>query len=181
VVVKGLPAGTPSLRFVAGVTNLADGRLVTVLDPGQIIEKALSQHSPAPGSVVSPTRPTVLVVDDSVTSRTMVAELLEQSGYRALTAHDGENALAVLRGQQVALVVSDVEMPNIDGYGLVRRIRSSPDTANIPVILVTSLGDAGDRARGAAAGANAYIVKKDFDPEAFLSIISEQLEHHTQR
>jgi len=73
----------------------------------------------------------------------------------------------------VNLIVSDVEMPVLDGLGLCQRVRQTPQLANVPIILVTSLGEKHELARGAEAGATAYIVKKNFDPGAFLEIVSD--------
>ena len=171
VVVKGLAQGTPKLRFVAGATSLGDGRLVTVLDPAALMKEAAGVAVEAPAPEVR--RTCVLVVDDALTSRTMIASLLERSGYHALLAHDGNAALAVLGREHVDLVVADVEMPNLDGMEMTRRIRASPALARLPVILLTSLDAPEDRARGAAAGANAFLVKKDFEPQAFLGLVAE--------
>jgi two-component system chemotaxis sensor kinase CheA len=103
----------------------------------------------------------------------MVASVLERAGYRTLMAPDGEAASTILEHEAVDLVVSDVEMPALDGLGLTRRIRSSPVLAATPVILLTSLDSPEDRARGADAGANGYIFKRAFDPGAFLSMVTD--------
>ncbi len=172
-VVKSLSPGTPRLEFVAGATTLADGRVATLLDPNALVEAAL--RSTAAGATVE--RGTVLVADDSLTSRALIAATLERAGYRTLVECDAPAALATLQRERVDLVIADVEMPGaIDGIGLVREIRASPRLKHMPVILVTSLGAAEDRARGAQAGANAYVVKKDFDPAHLLQLAADYLE-----
>jgi two-component system chemotaxis sensor kinase CheA len=170
MVVKAPAAGTPPLRFVAGATTLADGRLVTVLDPPALVDAAsgLKLLVAAERKVA-----TVLVVDDSLTSRAMIVLLLEQRGLRTLTAHDGEAAWAMLQRESVDLVVTDVEMPRLDGLGLTRRIRARAGGAHLPVILLTSLESAESRARGAESGADAYFVKQAFEPGAFLSRVAD--------
>lgn len=172
VVVKGLAAGTPTLAFVSGATSLADGRLVTVLEPNALVIAATSRNAVVerPGATAART---VLVADDSLTSRTMVASVLERAGYRTFLAHDGEAAFTLLSQEAISLVVSDVEMPVLDGLGLVRRMRASERFARVPVLLLTSLDAALDRARGAEAGANGYLVKHSFDPGAFLTLVSQ--------
>ncbi|HZH03783.1 MAG TPA: response regulator, partial [Myxococcaceae bacterium] len=176
VVVKGLGAGTPRLTFVAGATSLADGKLVTVLEPGALMEAAAAATARGVAPQRTTRTATILVADDSLTTRTMMASVLERAGYKTVMAHDGAYAASLLGQQAFDLVVSDVEMPNLDGFGLVKYLRSGAQHAQVPAILVTSLNTPEDRARGAEAGANAYIVKKDFDPSAFLALVSECLE-----
>jgi two-component system chemotaxis sensor kinase CheA len=172
MVVKAPAAGTPPMRFVAGATTLADGRLVTVLDPPALVEAAgllkLAVAADKPQA-------TVLVVDDSLTSRAMVASVLEQRGLRTLTAHDGEAAWAVLQQHHVDLVVSDVEMPRLDGLALVQRIRARGTRPDLPCLLLTSLESPEIRAAGAQAGADGYFVKQRFEPAAFLSMVADLL------
>jgi two-component system chemotaxis sensor kinase CheA len=176
VVVKGLAPGTPHLPFVAGATSLADGRLVTVLEPSALVDAAAKSSAVGRMSRQSERPATVLVADDSLTTRMMISSVLDRAGYRTLLAQDGANAYRILMQEKVDLVVSDVEMPVLDGFSLVRQIRGSPSLASLPVILVTSLGSGEDRARGAEAGADGYVVKKDFDPGAFLSMVVDFLE-----
>lgn len=180
LVVKSVVVGTPHLRFVTGASNLADGRLVAVLDPVQLMEAATSS-SQAKASGPRGQKKTVLVADDSLTSRTLVSSVLEQAGYRVILAYDGDNAFQLLQGHAVDLVVSDVEMPVLDGYGLVKRIRASAATSSLPAILITSLSAPEDRARGAEAGANAYIVKSEFNPPTFLGMVADLLGHSKAR
>jgi two-component system chemotaxis sensor kinase CheA len=172
-VVKSLAPGTPRLEFVSGATTLADGCVVTVLEPMALLEAALRSAAVSSGTE----KGTVLVADDSLTSRALIASTLERAGYRTLVDVDGPSALATLQRERVDLVVADVEMPGaIDGIGLVREIRASQRLSHLPVILVTSLGGEEDRARGAQAGANAYVVKKDFDPAHLLQLVADYLE-----
>lgn len=169
VVVKGLAPGTPRLPLVSGATTLADGRLVTVLDPAALFFAA--QGSRAAKSGPAGRKATVLVVDDALTSRTLLASVLERAGMQTVLAADGEAALASLTSGDIDLVVTDLEMPNLDGIGLVRRIRAHPQWSTLPVVMVSSLGSAEDRARGAEAGADAYVVKRDFDPAKFVELV----------
>jgi two-component system chemotaxis sensor kinase CheA len=172
-VVKSLAPGTPRLEFVSGATTLADGRVATLLEPIALVEATL--RSTAAGAAAD--RGTVLVADDSLTSRALMAATLERAGYRTLVECDAPAALATLQRERVDLVISDVEMPGaIDGIGLVREIRGNARLRHTPVILVTSLGAAEDRARGAQAGANAYVVKKDFDPVHLVQLVADYLE-----
>ena len=113
----------------------------------------------------------ILVVDDSITSRTLEQSVLAAAGYDVVTAVDGAEAWRTIERQEFALVVSDVEMPHLDGFGLCARIRANPRTATLPVILVTSLDEPAQRARGLEAGADAYITKSSFDQDTLLDTV----------
>lgn len=113
----------------------------------------------------------ILVVDDSITTRTMEASLLDAAGYRVQAAVDGAEAWALLKSQPFDLVVSDVDMPRLDGFALTERIRADPKLAELPVILVTALESRQDRERGLEVGANAYAVKSSFDQSNLLDIV----------
>jgi two-component system chemotaxis sensor kinase CheA len=174
IVVKGLAPGTPKLPFVAGATNRADGRLVTVLELAALAKAAASSsHQPMGIRAAAETAATILVVDDALTTRTMISLVLEQSGYRTLVASNGEEALAVLDAEHVDILVADVEMPVLNGLELVQRVRASSRHSALPVILLTSLDSPVDRARGAEVGANSYVLKNAFEPASFLSMVSD--------
>lgn len=116
-------------------------------------------------------RLSLLVVEDSVTSRTLLKNILESSGYDVVTAVDGVDALTALHTGRFDLVVSDVEMPRMDGFALTERIRQDRKLADLPVVLVTALGSREHRERGVEAGANAYVVKSTFDQSDLLAVI----------
>ena len=115
----------------------------------------------------------ILLAEDSITSRTLLKNILELAGYGVELAADGAEALRKLQAGRFDAVVSDIEMPNLDGIGLTRAIRADASLARLPVILVTSLASREDRERGAEAGASAYIVKSSFDQGNLLHAIEE--------
>jgi len=117
----------------------------------------------------------ILVVDDSITTRTLEKNILVAAGYEVHTAIDGIQALQQLKAHPISLVVADVEMPNMDGISLTRYLRDSKDYQELPLILVTSLENPEDRERGMLAGANAYIVKRGFNQAELLSRIQQLL------
>ena len=126
----------------------------------------------APPAARPPERtPTVLVVDDSITTRAMEKNLLEAAGFEVRVAVDGADAWAQLRSAPVDLVVSDVDMPRMDGFELTTRIRGDRRLADLPVVLVTALESREDKERGIEVGANAYVVKSSFDQSNLLDII----------
>jgi two-component system chemotaxis sensor kinase CheA len=115
----------------------------------------------------------VLIADDSLTTRTLERYILEAAGYEVELAGDGAEALAILLQRSCDVLVSDVEMPGLDGIALTAHVRSDPKLSDVPVILVTSLDSPTDRERGLQAGADAYIVKSSFDQDQLLRTIRE--------
>ncbi len=115
----------------------------------------------------------ILVAEDSLTSRTLLRNILSASGFEVETAVDGQEAWEKLEQGKFDLVISDVEMPRKNGFELTAAIRSS--FQELPVILVTSLESREDRERGAEAGANAYIIKSGFDQSNLLDAIRRLL------
>jgi two-component system chemotaxis sensor kinase CheA len=113
----------------------------------------------------------VLVAEDSITSRTLLKGILENAGYRVETAADGVDAFSTLRSGSFDLVVSDVDMPRLNGFGLTAKIRADKKLAELPVVLVTALDSRQDREHGIDVGASAYIVKGSFDQGNLLDVV----------
>jgi len=114
----------------------------------------------------------VLVVDDSLTSRELLRSILESEGLETVGATDGIDALEKLRMSVFDLVVTDIEMPGVDGFTLCKKIREGPPAyRDVPVVIVTTRATAEDRKRGLAVGANAYVVKKTFDQGNLLETV----------
>ena len=182
VVVNTLPAPLRRVRFTAGATILGTGEVVPVLHAGEVF-RAAAGHRPLPGpaSAVSGAgddagrRRVVVVADDSVTTRTLERVILESAGYEVRTAADGGQALALVQAGGCDAVVSDVQMPVLDGFALCERLRADARFRDLPVVLVTALGSRADRERGVAAGADAYIVKGEFDQETLLATLRRLL------
>ena len=113
----------------------------------------------------------MLLAEDSITARALLKNILEAAGYHVKTAVDGAEAFALLKTEEFDLVVSDVEMPRMNGFDLTARIRADKDLSETPVVLVTALESREDRERGIDAGANAYIVKSSFDQSNLLDAV----------
>jgi two-component system chemotaxis sensor kinase CheA len=176
VVVKGLGHRVRRLSHVVAATVLPSGRVTLVLNAARLVETALTRADvrmtgPAAASVV-PAKKRVLVAEDSLTTRTLQKTILETAGYEVLTAPDGTAAWQLLQAERVDVVVSDVDMPGMDGFALTRAVRGAAAMADLPVVLVTSRGTEDDRARGVEAGADAYLVKSGFDQAALLGAIT---------
>lgn len=182
--IDGLPHRN---ELVAGASIEPDGSLVLLLDAGALVERTRQPHGSAPvpaaatvppGDEASPVparRASVLVVDDAITVRELQRGMLRRAGYQVRTATDGRDALAQLGREPVDLVVTDVEMPELDGLGLTRAIRADRALTSLPVLMVTSRDSDEDRRRGLEAGADAYIVKREFDEDALLSAVAALL------
>ena len=114
----------------------------------------------------------MLVVDDQFAARELQRSILEAAGYRVEVARDGREALR--RVGEIAdldLVLTDVQMPEMDGFELLEAIRADEEHGSLPVVIVTTLGDEASRRRGVEAGADAYIVKEEFDQQTLLETI----------
>jgi two-component system chemotaxis sensor kinase CheA len=176
IVVKGLGARIRQTRFFSGSTLLTSGRIALVLNMPRVARSALDLDvNPRPEPPTQPTRPRILVADDSATTRALQRGILEVAGYEVLSADDGDEAWRRLQDEGADLVISDVEMPRMNGFELTQTIRSSARFASLPVILITSRGDPSGRAIGVAMGANAYITKRDFDQDELLGTIQRLL------
>ena len=117
---------------------------------------------------------TALVVDDSVTIRQMVSYTLKQAGFAVVEAVDGQDGLERLDGARVDLIVTDLNMPRLDGIGFIRRLRGRPASKYTPVLMLTTESQESKRQEGRAAGATAWIVKP-FHPDRLLQVIGKVL------
>lgn len=176
MVIKPLKPPLVSVRNVTGGTLTGNGEVIMVLDPASLVDSALG----ARGNWLNVKRPQeekkalhILVVDDSITTRTLEKTILENMGYTVTVAVDGRKGWDALQGQMFDLVVTDVEMPLMDGFELTEKIKQSERFMHIPVVVVTSLARDSDRRRGIEAGADAYIVKGQFETRALLDVIEQ--------
>ncbi|MDZ4163853.1 MAG: response regulator [Smithellaceae bacterium] len=178
--VKGLGKQLRQVKNIAGVTVLGSGKIVPVLNVPDIIKSVVNRTAaavsmPPEDRESERKKRSILVVEDSITARTLLKNILELGGFAVRTAVDGIDALTVLKADDFDLVVSDVEMPRMNGFNLTRKIRADKRLSEMPVILVTSLESREDREMGIDAGANAYIVKSSFDQGNLLEVIKRFL------
>jgi two-component system chemotaxis sensor kinase CheA len=176
VLVKRFSLPLVRVRNVSGATVLASGQVVPVLNVADLLKSSqrnggAAARSPALPKPSSPVAKAILVVEDSITSRTMIKSILESAGHRVETAVDGMDALTKLRSAKFDLVVSDVEMPRLNGLDLTARIRADKRLADLPVVLLTARETREDRERGIDVGANAYLVKSGFDQDDLLDAV----------
>jgi two-component system chemotaxis sensor kinase CheA len=184
VLVKSLGQQLLRVRNVAGATVLGSGKVVPILNPQDLVQSVQSARMNAPHATIfaepdgraeeSP-RNAILIAEDSITSRMLLKNVLESAGYSVRTTVDGSEAFAALKAGHYDLLISDVEMPNLNGFELTAQVRADPQLANLPVILVTSLGSREHQEQGLDAGATAYVVKSGFDQENLLATVRRLL------
>jgi two-component system chemotaxis sensor kinase CheA len=178
VLLKSLGPQLVRVRNLAGATVLGTGQVVPILNVPDLMKSAVKVAATLPKAAPAATQPapkrhSILVVEDSITARTQLKNILELAGYTVKTAVDGMDALAQLRTTPFDLVVSDVDMPRMNGFDLTAAIRANSTLAALPVVLVTALDSRHDRERGLEVGANAYVLKRSFDQNNLLEIIRQ--------
>lgn len=183
VVVKGLGPFLENTPNVAGVTVLGADSLAVILDTFGLVQtvrqggpvvlaRASANYNNASSIRIHQRCHTILVVDDSLATRELERSILETAGYKVETARDGLEALKICRERRPDLVLTDVEMPNMDGFRLSLAIRQDERLNDLPVIIVSSRGSDEDRQKGLDAGAQAYIAKGQFEQNKLLDTIS---------
>jgi two-component system chemotaxis sensor kinase CheA len=179
VVVRGLTGRLRDLKAVSGACIEPNGSILLVLDVSTLIERSMSAVAVgSKGAEIAagpPPQLSVVVVDDAMMVRELQRSILERGGYTVRTASDGAEAMAMLSDAPADLVVTDVEMPVLDGLQLIKNMRAHSRLANVPVLIVSSHGTEEDRQRGLDAGADGYIVKTSFDEAGLLSAVSRLL------
>lgn len=179
VVIKALSPLLPHLPAVAGASVEPDGSILVVLDPPGLIQRAKHANrttgSKRSGERAPARRRSILVVDDALTIRELQRNILERAGFEVRVAMDGKQALSSLAEAPSDLVLTDIEMPNMDGFELTEAIRAHPTLANIPVLILSSRASADDRKRGLDAGADGYILKGRFDEASLLTAVNRLL------
>ena len=178
IVIKQLQPPLYSVRNVAGATMTGSGTIVLALNAGDLVDSALlpgkrSRLLVKDAAVAEKMPPQILVVDDSITSRTLIRSVLENNGYVVTTAVNGKEALQILQTKIFGLVVTDVQMPVMDGFELTKHIREQEKIKETPVIIVSSLASEADKKRGVEVGADAYIVKGQFESKTLLSVVKQ--------
>jgi chemotaxis protein histidine kinase CheA len=163
---RPVDAAVASFGWIAASATLEDGRLVLLPHVPDLLRRTASSSIAKEPTAHAAKRRRVLVVDDSPVVRDLVTEILLGQGFDVVAAPDGAEALVQLERGAPDLVVTDVEMPNLDGFGLLARIRER--SLGLPVIMLTTRGSAEDRRRAATLGADAYLIKSDFQGATLL-------------
>ncbi|MFT0858781.1 response regulator [Ancylobacter sp. G4_0304] len=178
VIVKELRPPLLRVRYALAAGLLGNGQLGLILRTADILDAlhARSHRSSTPAKPpVRRRAPRLLVVDDSITTRAMEVGLLEAAGYEVTAASDGLQAWSALQAGDFDAVISDVDMPNMDGFELTAKVRSDPRFVQLPIVLVTALEDREDHERGLRLGANAYMMKSAFDQSMLIDLVRRVL------
>ncbi len=176
-IVKDLGSQLAHVNNIAGATILGNGKVVAILHPSELIDSAMNSNVSFENSLEKTIssketeQKSILVAEDSITIRTLLRNFIESAGYIVKTAVDGQEAYGFLQHENFDLIVSDIEMPRMNGFELTAKIRDDKKYTDIPIILVTALETADDKQRGMEVGANAYIVKSSFEKSNLIETI----------
>lgn len=179
IFVKGLGNQLARVKNITAATVTEWGTVVPILDPFDLVKTFIQNSNttrlPSPELIKEDRKKIILVVEDSITARIMLQNILESAGYIVKTAVDGVEGFSMLQVEEIDLIVSDVEMPRLNGFELVEKIRGNDHLKEKPVILCTSRGSREDKERGIEVGANAYIDKNNFVQDNLLDLITRLL------
>jgi len=172
-IVKPLEGTLNKIKHLRSSTILENGLPAFVINIAHVFEqirsisrKIIINNRPIQDQAVN-----ILVVDDSLTTRTLISNILNEKGYSVKSARSGKEAIELISMNAFQLIVTDIEMPEMDGFELSQRVRSMDAYENTPIIIVSSLSDDNIKRKGIAVGANAYIVKNNFDKHYFLNTV----------
>lgn len=179
VLVKSMGRQLSRVRNIAAATVLGSGKIVPILSVQDLLKSTvLSAAGSALASDLAdglhaalPEKKSILIAEDSITSRMLLKNILETAGYRVKVSVDGVEAFSALKAEDFDLLVSDVEMPRMDGFSLTAKVRGDQKLAELPVILVTSLGSREHQEKGVEVGASGYIIKSNFDQTNLLEAV----------
>ena len=175
IFLKSLGEHLGKIKNVTGATILGTGEIIVVLDVAELIANSSSLHSAATRKPLILEKQgrerTILVIDDTFSTRELEKDIIATNGYKVDTAVDGLDALDKIAQTNYDLIVTDVQMPRMNGFDLCKTIKGNVAYKDIPVIIVTALEKEEDKRRGIESGASAYIVKSSFDQTNLLDAI----------
>jgi chemotaxis protein histidine kinase CheA/CheY-like chemotaxis protein len=181
IIGKSLGDPLQRVRDIAGATILGSGKVVLILDVPSIIaaaEGGVVRRSASGGAAVQARikkKKTILLAEDVLSTAMLEKSILESVGYAVVIARDGQEALQKASQENFDLVITDVLMPRMDGFELVRRLRGERRYADVPILILTTRESDEDKRKGMEAGANAYLLKSDFTSEGLLETMERLL------
>ncbi|MCJ7693708.1 MAG: response regulator, partial [Sedimentisphaerales bacterium] len=179
ILVKKLGRQLRRVRNIAGAAVLGSGKVVPVINVSDLMKSAIRTEMAAITASGEEKKSEktyrMLVAEDSITSRNLIKNILESAGYEVVTSVDGADAFTKALTGEFDLIVSDVDMPRMNGFELTTKIRKNKRLGELPVVLVTALESRKDREYGIEVGANAYIIKSSFDQSNLLEVIQRLL------
>ncbi|MDD2798450.1 MAG: response regulator [Bacteroidales bacterium] len=180
-IVKDLGMQLQHVKNMAGTTILGNGKIVPILHPSELMDSSTQAiistdfSNENKNAADESIQKSILVAEDSITIRTLLRNFIESAGFAVKTAVDGQEAFNFLQNESFDLIVSDIEMPRMNGFELTAKIRENKKYVDLPIILVTALETIDDKQRGMQAGANAYIVKSSFEKSNLIDTIQRLL------
>lgn len=172
VLVRPITRKIATDRLLEGVALLASGEPVGVLSPAVLAQREYLRAMPAAhAGIVAPRRVRILLVDDSMVTREMERRLLEDAGFHVSAASDAQEGLALLGEEPFDCVVTDIEMPGMDGFELTAHLRGMEHFAQLPIIVVSTRDRPDDRLRGLKVGADAYLTKQSLDAGELVDLV----------
>ncbi|MGR3220682.1 MAG: hybrid sensor histidine kinase/response regulator [Candidatus Anammoxibacter sp.] len=175
MVIKSLPGHMKNIQWVTGAAISGKDEIISILNVPALIKASKNLKTAKAGTKSSADSEMalgkILIVDDSINTREIEKSVLESYGYDVDVAEDGVDAIGKTNDSQYDLIVTDVEMPRMDGFSLTEKLRQNNDYKHTPIIILTSREKEEDKRRGMLAGANAYITKGDFDQNNLIETI----------
>ena len=184
VIIRPLGELYAQARAVLGACTLPKGELVLVLNPAELVSRFTlgdPRYAPRqPRSSIQPAlagapRPRILVVEDSAITRIMISRILSAHNYRIEEAADGVDALEKLAHASYDLLMTDLDMPRMNGIELIRRVREQQALLHLPIVVLTTHGTAEDKEAALLAGADGYLVKSEFSEERLHAMVTQHL------
>jgi CheY-like chemotaxis protein len=166
--------------LVLGTAILEEGQPVLIVNVSELCARVRGPVGTAASlPILAPPGPkaSILVVEDSELTRDVLHQFLRERDYLVLEAANGRDALQRVAQSRPDLVITDLEMPVLDGFELIRQLRQGPETKEIPIIVLSTRGSEADRQRAASLGADAYLVKATFREEALIELLGRFLAH----
>lgn len=179
VLLKSLGSQCPRVKNVMAATIMDWGKVIPILNPIDLVRTGIkgeisrTRHSSAQESGTK--KKIILLAEDSITTRLLIKNILESSGYEVKTAVDGVEAFEILQTEEIDLLLTDVDMPRMDGFALTEKVRAMISFKDLPIIICTARGSREDRERGIEIGANAYLDKNSFTQQSLVSITEKLL------
>lgn len=177
ILVKQFSRPLVKVKNIAAAAILESGKPIPILNTLDLLENTphlIQIKTPSlENEEVLDKNKRILLAEDSITTRMLIKNILELDNFQVTTAVDGLEAWEKLKENDYELVVSDIEMPRMDGFELTKRIRKDERLGNIPIVLITSLETQQDREKGIDLGANAYVLKSSFDSKHLLDIVNK--------
>jgi len=178
MVIKPLPSHMQKMPLATGMVMTGKNELISILNVSQLIKRASQEQRSMEALPMSSSKQNhrhVLVIDDSLNTREIEKDVLEAHGYRVTTARDGIEGWQKACADHFDAILTDVEMPGMDGFSLTQRLRQDDKFRHIPIIIVTSREKEEDKIRGIEVGADAYIVKGDFEQSNLIETLHNLL------